>query len=211
MAEYIERARTLGHPIFYYEISPPHGPGARDVLLGFKYVDEVFCIDREWAKYIEIFFPKKVRHLPLAGDPDDFHPLAGEKKIYDVTMVASVPEQTPDGLMRTNLANSIPDNLHVGIFGGGWRYWTRYFPKLESRLQSAGQLSIAEVNQIYNQSKILINFHSTSHTTSLSLRTYDIALAGAFQITDYRDDFSLLFPKDFFPLYGNIKEMNEQI
>lgn len=211
LAEYIERARKFGKPIFYYEISPPQGAGARDVLLGFKYVDEVFCIDRDWAKYIEIFFPKKVRHLPLAGNPEDFHPIPDAEKIYDVAMVASAPEQTPDGLIRANLVSSIPGNLRVGVFGSGWHYWTRYFPNLKDRIGSAGAPSIAEVNGIYNKSKIVINFHSTGHISSVSSRTFEIALAGGFQITDYRDDLSLLFPKDFFPIYGNIKEMNQQI
>ena len=138
LAEYILRARKFGKPIFYYEISPPHGSGARDVLLGFKYADEVFCIDREWAKYIEIFFPKKVYHLPLAGNPDDFYPIAAEKKIYDVAMVASAPEQSPDGLIRANLMNTISKNLRVGVFGSGWQYWTRYFPSLKERIGGAG-------------------------------------------------------------------------
>ncbi len=211
LAEYVERARKFGKPIFYYEISPPHGAGARDVLLGLKYVDETFCIDREWAKYIEIFSPKKVHHLPLAGNPDDFHPLSGEKKVYDVAMVASAPEQSPDGLIRANLMNAIPGNLRVGIFGSGWHYWTRYFPNISKRIGGVGAPSIMEVNRIYNQSKILINFHSTGHTVSISSRTFEIALSGEFQITDFRDDFSLLFPKNFFPIYANIKEMNEQI
>ncbi len=208
-AESIKKARTFGRPIFYYEIGPPHGPGSRDELLNFKYVDEVFCIDRDWAKYIEIFFPKKVRHLPLGVNPADFYPIPNQDKIYDVTMVASAPEQSPDGLIRANLVNSISKNLRVGLFGSGWKYWGRYFPDLGRFLHN--QPSIAEVNKIYNQSRILINFHSTGHASSISSRTFEIALAGAFQIVDYREDLSVLFPKDFFPLYGNLKEMNEQI
>ncbi len=211
LAEYIKQARVLGRPIFYYEISPPQESGARDVLLSFKYADEAFCIDREWAKFIEIFSPKKVHHLPLAGSPEDFYPLPKEKKIYDVAFVASAPEQSPDGLIRANLANSIPKNLRVGVFGSGWHYWTRYFPELAGRIGGARQPSIAEVNRIYNQSKIMINFHSTSHRTSISSRTFEIALSSGFQIADYREDFSLLFPKDFFPIYEDVKSMNELI
>ena len=212
LAEYIAKAKKeIGCPIFYYEISPPQGAGARDVLFGFKYVDEVFCIDREWAKYIEIFFPGKIRHLPLAGNPDDFYPVPDEKKIYDVAMVASAPEQTPDGLIRANLMNEIPKNLRVGIFGSGWQYWTRYFPDLAKCIGSSSVPSIAEVNRIYNQSKILINFHSTGHLASISSRTFEIALAGGFQLLDYREDLDLLFPPKSFSLFGSPAEMVDQI
>lgn len=210
-AEFIEKARIFGRPIFYFEIGPPHGAGARDELLNFKYVDEVFCIDRNWAKYIEIFSPKKIHHLPLAGNPDDFYPTPKEKIIYDVSFIASVPEQSPDGLIRANLANSIAKNLRVGVFGSGWKYWLRYFPELADRLGNKIQPNIFEVNKIYNQSKVVVNFHSTGHASSISSRTFEIALAGAFQITDYREDLSLLFPANYFPLYENLKEMNEQI
>lgn len=134
-----------------------------------------------------------------------------EQKIYDVSFIASVPEQSPDGLIRANLANSITKGLRVGIFGSGWKYWLRYFPELADRLGKRSQPNIIEVNKIYNQSKIVVNFHSTGHASSISSRTFEIALAGAFQITDYREDLSLLFPPNYFSLYENLKEMNEQI
>ncbi len=209
LAEYVARAKKeVGRPIFYYEVSPPVGPGMRDGLLSFRYVDEVFCIDREWAKYIEVFFPKRVHHLPLAGNPDDFFPIPGEKKVYDVVMVASAPEQSPDGSIRANLVSSIAKSLRVGVFGNGWNYWTRYFPDLSRLLGGGGQPGIPEVNKIYNQSKIVINFHSTGHTTSISSRTFEVALAGTFQIVDYRRDLDVLFPPNSFPIFGDLKEMN---
>ena len=195
-----------GFPIFYYEVSPPHGSGAKEVLLSFRYVDEVFCIDKDWAKYIEMFFSEKVRHLPLAGNPDVFYPMDIDK-IYDVVMVASAPEQSPDGLMRAKLIDSIPGNLRVEVFGNGWKYWFRYFHSLEFRYGGYHKTA-KEVNRIYNQSKIVLNFHSTGHISSVSSRTFEIALASAFQITDQRSDLSL-FPD--FPDFGGINDMNAQI
>lgn len=192
LAEYIKKARSLGKPIFYYEISPPHGAGARDVLLSFRHVDEVFCIDREWSKYIKHFFGKEIHFLPLAANPEDFYPLPEEKKIYDLAYVASVPEQSPDGLLRANLINSIPEKYKVAVAGNGWRYWLRYFPKLENRIISYSAISAGELNRLYNQSEIVLNFHSTMHAASISPRIFEAGLAGVFQFTDFREDLKYL-------------------
>lgn len=207
LADYIRRAREFCKPIFYYEISPPQGAGARDVLLSFRYVDEVFCIDRDWAPYINHFFDKKVRVLPLAANPDDFYPMPEEKKIYDLAYVASVPEQTPDGLLRANLINAIPDKYKVAVAGNGWRYWLKYFPKLKNRIVSSGAVSTAEVNRLYNQSEIALNFHSTMHSASISPRIFEAGLVGIFQITDFRADLDTLGIKKHLALFTNPRDL----
>ncbi len=213
LAEFIRRARDFKKPIFYYEVGPPHGPGAREELLNFKYVDEVFCMERDWNKYIEFFFPRRVRYLPLAGNNLDFYPISDTEKLYDVTFVGSAPEQSPDGLIRAHMLNSISDTYRVGIWGNGWNYWLRHFPRLKSRIKSGSAVSNKEANKIYNQTKISFTYHTTGVPTFIGPRTFDIALAGCFQIIDYRpgSDFDILFPKNTFPTYKTIPEIQQLI
>lgn len=213
LADYIKSARLLGKPIFYFEHSPPQGAGAREVLASFECVDEVFCIDRGWIKYISMFFSGKTRHMPDGGNSWDFYPISEEKKIYDIVYVGSAPEQTPDGLLRAKLVDSIPEKYKVAVFGNGWRYWLRRFPRLKSLVKSFNAISNAEANLVYNRSKVALTFHSTAQPTSLGARTFDIALAGTFQIVDYRSDSDLeiFFPGECFAQYKSIQEMNALI
>lgn len=211
LAPLVNQARALNVPIFYYEVSPPHGSGAREILLSFRYVDEFFCIDRDWMKIAHHFFLKPMHHLPLAGSPKDFYPIAESEKVYDVVFVGSVPEQSPDGLLRANLAQEIPKRYRVGLFGRGWNYWLKSFPGLKGRIVPEGFPNTRRVNEIYNQSKIIVNFHSTGHSSSISSRTFEIALAGAFQIVDYRPDLKLLFPNHSFPIFEYATDLNNLI
>lgn len=211
LAEYVSRASALKVPIYCYVVSPPYSTVGGEVFLNFAHADEVFCIDREWMHYINYFYPRTLHHLPLAGSEHDFHPIAGGKKRYDAVFVGSAPGQTPDGLLRAKLAAGIPERFRVGVFGSGWRYWTRYFPILEKRIDPGGPPDAKRVNEIYNQAKIMVNFHSTGHTTSISSRTFEIALSGGFQVVDPRDDLFTLFPRNSFPLFRTPDELNRAI
>ncbi len=210
-AEFVSLARRLKKPVFYYMTSPPHGSGAKEEMWSFKYVDELFSIDEEWSKLAAQFYAKPIHHLPLAASPLDFYPISGAQKKYDAAYIASVPEQSPDGLMRANLVDQIPEKYSVVAGGNGWNYWLKYFPRLASRILSNSSIPIAKMNELFNASKIIINFHSTWHTASISARTFEAALAGGFQIADYRRDLDVLLPPNLIPIFSNPKEMNELI
>ena len=210
-AEFISLARRLKKPIFYYMTSPPHGSGAKEEMWSFQYVDELFSIDGEWSRLAAQFYARPIHHLPLAASPKDFFPIVGAQKKYDVAYIASVPEQSPDGLMRANLVDQIPEKYSVAALGNGWNYWLKYFPRLRSRIQASSSIPISQMNEIFNHSKVIINFHSTWHAVSISARTFEVALSGGFQIADYRKDLDVLLPPNSIPIFSNLKEMNELI
>ncbi len=211
LAEFIAKAKKFKKPIFYYMTSPPHGHGGKELMRCFEYVDELFSIDEEWSKIAAQFYKKTIHHLPLAASPEDFYPIVQVEKEYDAAYVASVPEQSPDGLMRAHLIDQIPKKYSVAALGNGWNYWLKYFPHLSSRIQSSSSVSILKMNEVFNHSKIIINFHSTGHTTSISARTFEVALSGSFQIADYRKDFDVLLPSSIIPFFNNLQEMNDLI
>ena len=211
LAEYIKEAKKLGKPVIYYVTSPPYGSGAKDQFLSFKYADHIFSIDTKWADLITAIYDSPVHHLPLGGNPKHFFPIANEKKKFDVVYIASAPEQSPDGLIRAQLMNDIPAKFKVGVFGNGWKYWYRYFPELKNRVLSESALSVTDLNKVYNQAKIIINFHSTGHEDSISSRIFEVALAGGFILTDYRKDLDKLLPPSLFPVFKTVKDLHRLI
>ena len=206
LAEAIGEARKLGKPIFYWMDSPPAGAQAKDVLASLSCADRVFTIDRSWMTVL--YGAGDFEYLPLAGEPEIFHPekSSGTEAAYDVVFVGSLPPQSGDGYLRAKILAEIPSRYRVAVFGSGIEYWYRYFPSLASRAK-VGRLSAAALNEVYNRSRVLLNIHSTWHSSSVSARTYEAALAGLFQLVDYRKDLDELFPEKPFGIFRSAKEI----
>ncbi len=199
-------AKKTGKKIFYWMDSPPAGEQAKDALISFRFVDKVFSTDRKWMTIL--FRPKQFVFLPFAGDEKVFHPITQAKKEYDVVFVGSFPEQSGDGCLRAEIISRIPEKYKVKAFGNGLSYWFKFFPNLKERAGVSGLQEDSALNEIYNKSKIVLNIHSTWHTSSLSARTYEIGLAGAFQLVDWREDLDNLFHKGALPSFHYADEVS---
>ncbi len=204
-----EKVQRSGVKIFYWLTSPAWGSNAADMLLSILHADKIFTIERHWTPTI-VFDFKPYIHLPLAGDPDAFHPIdaAAKNKRYDATYLGSMPPQGGDGVCRAFVMSKIPSKYHVAVFGHGAKEWESAFPILKERIKEDRIFSVEEVNKIYNESKIMMNIHGVYHISSLSARTFEIGLSGAFQLLEYREDLDTMFPKGLIPSYRTISEMN---
>lgn len=206
LPEYLEKARTFKKPIIYWMTSPPDGFQSKEILLSMQFPDKIFTIDRQWVHFLEKFsYGKSIGILPLAGSDTIFRPLITDhearerQNIYDVVFIGSFTPQDASASWRGSLLDSIPDKYNVGVFGTAIPYWKNRFPNLVKFSRGPGvPLRVETMNEIYNQSKIALNIHSTGHLSSISARTFEIALAGGFQVVDFREDLDIFFPKDTF-------------
>jgi len=207
----IKEAKAEGYKIFYWSDSPSAGGRAKDILAGMSFADEVFSIDRS-KEWMTCLFPRENFHfLPLAGDPDIFHPLPGVEKEYDIVYVGSFPPQTGDGVIRAQIISNISDKYKVAVLGNNIAYWYKLYPKLEKMTLSTKALPAEEINKIYNKAKIVLAPHSYSHVESVSARVHETALTGAFQITDWRHDLDELYPAKLIPRFNWAKDVNNLI
>lgn len=206
LPEYIRQARKEGIKIIYWMDSPPAGGQAKDVLAGFGEGDVLFSVDRKWMTIL--YAPDDFHYLPVAGDPETFYQIENAKKEYDVVWVGSFPPQTGDGYLRAKIIAEIPEKYRVAAFGNGANYWVKYFPILQQRVRSGSLLSAEKLNEIYNKTEIILNIHSTSNVSSISGRTYEIALSGAFQLVDWREDLDILYPEGGLVSFRYAKEIN---
>ncbi len=193
-------------PIFYWVDSPPAGAQAQDMIASLKFATKLFTIDRTW---MTILFDKKdYEFLPLAGDETIFVPksVPESEKEYDVVFVGSMPPQSGDGYLRAAVCASVAREHKIAIFGAGADYWVRYFPELKKCIHDV-RIPDGELSGLYNRTKIVLNIHSTWHFSSVSARTYEIALTGAFQLVDHRNDLDELFPKNMFATFRSAHEV----
>ncbi len=216
MPKFLHRARAFKRPILYWVTTPPNSSQSKELVLGMGDVDCIFTIDRQWMQFLERFSEgKDVKHLPLAGNENNFIPLLEyeereKNNIYDLVFVGSFSPQDPSAAWRGYLLDSISGKYNVGVFGNGIPYWESYFPKL-STFARGGLLTVDALNELYNKTKIVLNIHSTDHLSSISARTFEIALSGAFQLVDFREDIKSIFQEDLFLSFKTKKEMNKMI
>lgn len=204
----IREVKREGYKMFYWLDSAATTGQAKDLLAGMLLADKVFSIDRSAPWMTTLFPPDTFHFLPLAGEPSVFRPLPNTKKEYDVVFVGSFPPQSGDGVTRAEIISRIPDKYRVAAFGNGADYWLQFYTKLKGRVFHGRSLPDTEVNEIYNKARIVLSIHSSGHYESVSARTHEAALAGAFQIVDRRHDLAELYPGDMLPSYQWAREIN---
>jgi len=213
LPEFIRKARDFRKPILYWVTSPPAAQQSKDLLLALTFADKIFFIDRSWLPLLRHFSKNhNLSYLPLAGDNHAFHPLFDfpereKQRIYDICFVGSLSPQNPSGLLRAYWLNQIPAHYKTAVFGQGIPYWSKYFSGLPSGDKEGKVLDRTKLNEVYNRSKLVLNIHSVDHMTSVSARTFEIALSGGFQIVDDREDIHTLFPKGTFLSFRTSSEM----
>ncbi|MBU6500540.1 MAG: glycosyltransferase [Patescibacteria group bacterium] len=202
----VREAKNMGYKIFYWEDAQPANAQGKDVLASLEYVDKLFSVDREWMTIL--YNQSDFIHLPLAGEPSVFKPLPGVEKEYDVVFVGSFAPMDGDGYLRAKLVSNVPDKFKVKVFGNGLDYWVKYLPNLRNR--SGGDVILNEnvLNEIYNKSRIVLNIHAVGHESSLSARTYEIGLSGAFQLVDWRGDADIVFPPGMLVTFKHASDIN---
>ncbi len=211
LSEAVREAKKEGYKIFYWVDSPAAGARAKDILASISAADEIFTMDRSKEWMTCLLPPESFHFLPFAGDPDIFHPLPDSKKEYDVVYVGSFPPQTGDGVIRAEIISNISDKYKVAVLGNNIAYWYKLYPKLKKITLSTKALPADEINKIYNKSKIVLAPHSYSHVDSISGRVHETAMAGVFQIADWRHDLDELYPAGLIPRFKWAKEVNELI
>lgn len=202
----VREAKRQGRKIFYWEDAEPAEGQAKDTLACLQYADKIFSVDRKWMTIL--YRNSDFVHLPLAGEPKVFRPLSDKEKEYDTVFVGSFSPQSGDGYLRAKILSDIPDKFKVGAFGNDLDYWFKYLPNLRKHASNSRILKDTDLNEIYNKTKIVLSIHATGHISSISARTYEAGLSGAFQLVDWREDDDVLFPKGMLVNFKNAKEVN---
>jgi len=199
---------AVRRPVAYWFTFPPGWPEAMDSLWQAKQATHVFSMDRAWKRVIHYIVEAKIFDLPFGGDPDDFYPLdAALRQDVDVVYVGSLTRGSPDGLIRAYWLERIAQKFSLAVFGQSADSWGRMFPRLAGAVRSSQPLAREQLNQAYGSARIVLNIHTVQHEASLSARTFDIALAGAFQIGNYPSIVSDYFPGDILPSFDTPERM----
>jgi spore maturation protein CgeB len=146
--------------------------------------DVFFCFDSELLERQNEFPNTRLVWLPFGIDPRAFDVSVSdddrERYTCDVVFVgACYPER-----VRTLSALK---HLDLRIFG--WKGWER--TELADRYH--GPLNVRQSAKAYRCAKVCLNVNLEPPVAGVNVKTFEIAAAGGFQLTDFRDDLPKLF------------------
>ncbi|MHB9019323.1 MAG: CgeB family protein, partial [Minisyncoccota bacterium] len=157
------------------------------------YYDRIFCVDRNWAKEISYFYSNSY-YLPHAADTQIFKKINSQKYKNDIVFIGDSFNGYGNGFLRAGVIKNLFDNgFNIKVYGdNGWKKLFLEFPFLKNVFINK-IVSPQELNEIYNTSKIVLNIHHSQFKTGANQRTFEIASAGAFQLTDFKDSIKEYF------------------
>lgn len=175
-----------------------------------EYFDKIFLVDESWIKNVRGFNPH-IYFLPNTGSEKNFYPIPTIEKKYDVSFIGDSYGGAKDGQYRAELIEYLAKNrINVTLFGDTkWKVFFPSFPLLKNIFKGPID-SPRALNELYNQSKTVLNIHHGQLESGTNQKTFEVALAGGFQIADYRENIKNEFG-DTVALFRSKEELLEKV
>lgn len=148
----------------------------------------LFFADESWLSTIKLLGEAKLSYLPFAADPRLYYPTNQEKK-YDVSIVANFTSNSPTiihkGLILDRLCR---EGFKIRAVARGIKKLFGEFPALK-KLDLVDEFYLPPaVNELYNQSKIMLAVNNPQAKSDPAVRVMEIAASQNFQLAEYREN-----------------------
>lgn len=200
----IKQSFGVRHTVGWWVKDPR--PDSTEMLDDAKRYDHYFCIHQFGYSPGD-----DIHHLPaLAIDRSLYKataPIEGRPYRHEIVFVGGWNKR------RQAMVENLLD-LPLEIYGPGWRKKGNIFNlRLQRRVKAKGIWG-AELVELYNTSKIVLNITgwNTATYTGHNLRVFDVPACGAFLLTDYAEDLNAYFtPGSEIETYRDSAELREKI
>ena len=176
-----------------------------NVAKSLKYYDYYFIWDSWYLTPLRKSGVKKALHLPPYTIPEVYKRVfltAEEKKRFGANL-AFVGTWRRD---RERVLCHLLD-FDIKIFGNGWLDNSRL-----PRKYLSPEVTISEINKIYNATKIILNIHHQWGKNDANFRTFEALGSGAFLIDERKKDIMSMFKEnEEIVLYEGIDELRTKI
>ncbi len=119
------------------------------------------------------------RYLSHAVDPENFYPEVEVPKIFDVVFVGNWSVWRDETLKAVL---EITDN--VALYGGYWLKKSTISRRVLRQIFRGDEIIGAELNHLYNSSKIVLNASRVFGSAGLNMRFFEVLAAGSVLLTD---------------------------
>jgi spore maturation protein CgeB len=160
--------------------------------------DRLYVVDEAWANNVRLASGRTVRLLSCGADIVSNRPVAAEQVPAalrsNLIFVGTSYADAPAGLLRSVLLRDVAD-LDLKVFGDPG--WANGGPTDPLAMAYQGRKLLGdEANLAYNAGRIILNIHHPQFNDGTSLRTFAVAGAGAFQMSDFRPGITRFFKPD---------------
>lgn len=147
------------------------------------------------------------RYLCHAADPASFFPEADARPDIDVTFVGNW-SRWRDEVVKAAL--EITPN--VAVYGGYWRKKSSIPWKTLRRIYRGKEILGAELNHLYNSSRIVLNASRVPKVSGLNMRFFEVLAAGSVLLTDWAPELERHFvPGKHVVLYEDCGELKQRL
>jgi spore maturation protein CgeB len=106
---------------------------------------------------------------------------------------------------RDKVVSILSKNFNFKVFGD--EKWNDIYPS-----HYCGELDYyKELHYLYKYAKIIVNTTSFQMNTAVNQRVYDVFLCDGLLVSDYREDYDILFGENMIPTFRSTEEMMEVV
>lgn len=147
------------------------------------------------------------RYLSHAVDPEKFYSEADSEKKFDVTFVGNWSSWR-DEVVKAAL--EITPN--VALYGGYWKKKSSISRKLFQQIFKGKEIIGADLNHLFNSSKIVLNASRTPGSFGLNMRFFEVLASGALLLTDTAPELETHFiPDTHLVVYQDLNELKQRL
>ena len=176
-------------------------PAAADIYHPFGWMNyssysRLFVIDELWTQSLQLF-PAPKTYLPIAGDDAVYKSLDIKKDIEVLFVGSFFPEDRHivSGFGRAVLLDCLNRaGFSVKVVGNGAKKIRFFFPHL--KVDAVEDSRAFSLNELYNRAKVVIYINPLLLKTDFDQHVFEIALSGAFFITDRKVNALKLFENE---------------
>ncbi|MFA9390567.1 MAG: glycosyltransferase [Prolixibacteraceae bacterium] len=175
------------------------------------HVDAMFCFEKSDVEYYKTI-NKRAWFLPFAVDPNTYFPFETAKDI-DIAFVGIIYKNEK----RQRLLNLIIENFpHLklafyGVYKPYYKSIVQWLFREHRSIFKNVNIPPAQVNQLYNRSKIVVNIHHNQSKEGANPKVFEICAAGAYQICDENSYITSIFKENEIGFYRSDEEFITQI
>lgn len=174
----------------------------------------IIAFDSSMISRIKQFSGIPVINLAGASSPSVYFPIKnGIKSIFksDIGYCSASYQGTALGMYRGAILSELTE-YDLKIYGDkNWDRIANTFPELKPHLFNYGFLSAEDMNILYNSVSIYLGIVNPLILCGISQRIFDCAMAGCFQIVEWKKDIENWFPNEEIETFKSIPELKEKV
>lgn len=171
------------------------------------HVDALYCYEQD---DVEAYAAegKRAYFLPQACDTDTYHPLALARDI-DILFVGNLYTSPRRMQLMQQVVTHYPDRkIEVwGLYKPWYKGIVRWLFREHRHIYKNRTVPPAEVNRLYNRSRVVLNIHQEQQKNGANPRTFEILGSGAWQVCDANPCIEQLFPNGEIGVFHTTDEL----